>query len=659
MERKPRSSFSDKFIDSATGYHSRNTSIVIQPSSNYSVLFSKSSNSFHGIVSDPLYKFPILTLEKPSRVLLNLSSFTSADTIDMKQTFSLLHQRSPFQRTGRSNLPSDASSYISSYKNTFEMSSSYLRSGRHCDSFKRPSILTSESSLAQTYLVNLNLDTGLSFSTVKSDEVLFNPGIEDISKIEWDEKEILSSDEGLITSIDHRNSEMVVELVGEDEVDDSQFLFNSIDALRKAHLMDECDDEEFDTVNDEGSIRISSATRLFLPGQTASKDKLTDIENIPKLNHHIHEVLLPCYPDLNSPLVRKIVVFEEPEDLQIVETRESRNEIKALQLLFSMAAVGFSAAPHIEFSNFANQSKGIISYKTQTAPIISLFSPKVLRQLKHLNVRMVSCGYEHAAVLTIDGKVLTWGYGASGCLGQESKKSYSHPAAINSIFNKNMIYLECGAYHTASVSSAGELWTWGRGDVGQLGLPNKKLLKDEVGLCALRPTRVKWILNVCSVACGEAHTLVLNNEGKIFAFGWDEDGQLGVENAEKEVKLKKKAVKVAAGALFSVALLENGEIWEWGNGEMGQLGLGNGVVNCKGPAKVQGPEDVVDIVCGENTVIAVERSGKVFSWGQGTVSVFTDSRLFPPGSDIVCFLPHPLCEVDIVHKVLVKKKKML
>lgn len=659
MERKPRSSFSEKFLDSGTGCHSRNTSIVIQSSSNYSVLFSKPSNSFHGILSDPLYKFPILTLEKPSRVLLNLSSFTSADSIDMKETFSSLHQKSPFQRTGRSNLPSDASSYISSYKNTLEMSSSYLRSGRHCDSFKRPSVQTSESSLAQTYLVNLNLDTGLSFSTVKSDEVLFNPGLEDITKIEWDAKEILSSDEGLITSVDHRNSEIVVELMREEDTDDSKFLFNSIDALRKAKLIEDEEEDEFDTINDEGSIRISAATRLFLPGQTASKDKLIDIENIPKIVQPSCEVLSPRQPDLNSPLVRKIVVFEEPEEFQIVETRDSRNEIKALQLLFSMAAVGFSATPHIEFSNFANQSKGNIVYKNATVPIIGLFSPKVLRQLKNLNVKMVSCGYEHAAVLTIDGKVLTWGYGASGCLGQESKKSYSHPTAINSIFNRNMVYLECGAYHTAAISADSEVWTWGRGDVGQLGLPSKKLLKDEVGLFTLRPNRVKWLPKVCSAACGEAHTLVLSNEGKVFAFGWDEDGQLGIENSEKEVRLRKKAVKVAAGALFSAALLENGEVWMWGNGEMGQLGMGNGVVMSKTPLRVQGPEDVIDVVCGENSVLAVERSGKIFAWGQGTVSAFTDSKLFPSGSDIVCFLPHPLCEVDIVHKVLVKKKKMM
>jgi alpha-tubulin suppressor-like RCC1 family protein len=343
----------------------------------------------------------------------------------------------------------------------------------------------------------------------------------------------------------------------------------------------------------------------------------------------------------------------------VVETRDSRNEVKALQLVYSMAAVGFSAAPHLEFSNIPGHSKGLVTYKQEASPLISLFSAKVLKQLKNLNVKIVSCGYEHAAVVTVDGKVLTWGYGASGCLGHESKKSYSHPTAINSIFNKNIVHLECGAYHTAAVSAAGELWTWGRGDVGQLGLPNEKLLKDEVGLCALRPTRVKWLKAVCAAACGEAHTLVLTCDGRVVPFGWDEDGQLGLQNGEKEVALKNKTVKVAAGALFSVALLETGEVMVWGSGEMGQLGLGNANTFVRSPCKVPGVADVVDVVCGENSVVAVSRTGKLWAWGQGTVSTFTDSKVFPSGSDIVCFLPHPLCEVDIVHKVLVKKKKVV
>ena len=161
------------------------------------------------------------------------------------------------------------------------------------------------------------------------------------------------------------------------------------------------------------------------------------------------------------------------------------------------------------------------------------------------------------------------------------------------------------------------------------------------------------------MACGEAHTIVLNSHGHILAFGWDEDGQLGLNGntLDSTINLPKKAVKVSAGALFSACLLENGEVMVWGSGELGQLGLGNEVTSCKVPQKVN-VSNIIDIVCGENSMIALDKIGKIYGWGQGIVSNFTDNKLFPPGSDIICFFPHLLSEVDIVHKVLMKKIKI-
>jgi len=82
-----------------------------------------------------------------------------------------------------------------------------------------------------------------------------------------------------------------------------------------------------------------------------------------------------------------------------------------------------------------------------------------------VQISWLSCGFEHCAALSSDQKVLTWGYGASGCLGHGDTNTYPNPTIINSLFEYNSVYIECGGYHSAIVTDEGEVFTWGRGDV--------------------------------------------------------------------------------------------------------------------------------------------------------------------------------------------------
>jgi alpha-tubulin suppressor-like RCC1 family protein len=54
------------------------------------------------------------------------------------------------------------------------------------------------------------------------------------------------------------------------------------------------------------------------------------------------------------------------------------------------------------------------------------------------------------------------------------------------------MYIECGGYHNAAICSDGDLYMWGRGDVGQTGQPKETLAVDEMGFVVASPKRVSF-----------------------------------------------------------------------------------------------------------------------------------------------------------------------
>ena len=130
-------------------------------------------------------------------------------------------------------------------------------------------------------------------------------------------------------------------------------------------------------------------------------------------------------------------------------------------------------------------------------------------------MRQVSCGFEHCIALTASGCVVSWGYGASGSLGHGDYTSYTQPKLITAggLNTKQVVHVACGGYHNACITNEGKLFTWGRADVGQLGLPESYLQSDEMGKVCTFPKAIPEhffeVQAVCQIALGEAHTLAL------------------------------------------------------------------------------------------------------------------------------------------------------
>ena len=146
--------------------------------------------------------------------------------------------------------------------------------------------------------------------------------------------------------------------------------------------------------------------------------------------------------------------------------------------------------------------------------------------------------------------------------------------------------LASGLYHSAAVTSDGNVWTWGDGAKGKLGHGDKEprpapssMGKEAFGGQA-----------ACMVACGASHTLVQTAQGSVWSCGCGDSGRLGHGDVEDKSRLTRvefvsqfaslgggggggaRVVMIAAGGEHSVAATADGSVWTWGYGHYGQLG---------------------------------------------------------------------------------------
>jgi alpha-tubulin suppressor-like RCC1 family protein len=128
------------------------------------------------------------------------------------------------------------------------------------------------------------------------------------------------------------------------------------------------------------------------------------------------------------------------------------------------------------------------------------------------------------------------------------------------------------------------------------------------------------------------HTLILKDNGTVWAIGSNASGRLGDgTTVDKNVPVQVKGpsgvgfltniIKVETGDTHSYALKSDGTVWAWGPGDGGKLGDGKINVPSHTPVQVVGPGNIgfltgiVDISGGYSHALALKSDGTVWAWG--------------------------------------------
>ena len=188
-------------------------------------------------------------------------------------------------------------------------------------------------------------------------------------------------------------------------------------------------------------------------------------------------------------------------------------------------------------------------------------------------VKTVASGENHTVILKDDGTL--WGAGDSsgGELGLDSgrlKVFTQLRAGAAPISGVQAVAV--GNNNTFFINSDGDLWASGYNYYGELGLGNRDT--------QLSFTKVESAgSNVKILAAGIRHTVLLKEDGTLWAAGYNFNGQLGLNDTEdrnsfSEVKEAGSDISaVAAGSYHTVILKSDGSVWTAGSNYWGQLGF--------------------------------------------------------------------------------------
>ncbi|KAK1945014.1 RCC1 and BTB domain-containing protein 2 [Phytophthora citrophthora] len=258
--------------------------------------------------------------------------------------------------------------------------------------------------------------------------------------------------------------------------------------------------------------------------------------------------------------------------------------------------------------------------------VTSVTEATLVEKLAGKRVVDVACSYFHTAIVVDNGDLYTCGCNDYGQLGLGDHSGQLVPRPVESLFRHPVLAVACGQHYTVASLRDGGVVAFGKNDHGQLGL-------DSVSEPVLQPSRLPQPLDraiVPQLSCGYHHTAVVLENGAVYTFGRNDYGQLGLGHKQHTARptlveslSRTRITQVACGCYHTLALSDDGKVFPFGRNNHGQLGLETSV-DCLSPQLISTlrNKNVVKIAAGfyHSVCVVGTSKGRVSTKGSGTLS---------------------------------------
>ena len=276
--------------------------------------------------------------------------------------------------------------------------------------------------------------------------------------------------------------------------------------------------------------------------------------------------------------------------------------------------------------------RGVLGHGAENRELGSGFHviahPMCLPTMDGIRINRVSAGSGFCIAVSVDGSVYTWGKGNYGCLGNSTTEDSHIPVQLRALGGIRVISAAAGHFHCLVATEEGHVYSWGHAQFGRCGHCRSPGNSNGLWQVEAQPRRVLALEGVRarSVAAADYHSLVVTESGALYSFGYGAHGRVYHGRDEDECLPSPvdalghvHIVAAVTGGRHSVALTEDGTVFAWGKNSNGELGLGSIGRNEHLPR-------CVDTLCGVSVVTvavgfacsyAVSRGGELFAWGNG------------------------------------------
>lgn len=242
-------------------------------------------------------------------------------------------------------------------------------------------------------------------------------------------------------------------------------------------------------------------------------------------------------------------------------------------------------------------------------------------------IKTITAGGFHGAAIDDLGQAYAWGYNGQAQLGNGNQSDTRAPVRVGIGYLPAIIGIDGGLYHTVAWTAAGAGFAWGLNEAGQLGVGDA--LAGRLWPTPLKTSSGLGTRAITAMSAGHAHSVALTSDNRGWAWGRNTSGQLGFDGswAYDPVMLTSTGIgtyvtQIVAGSDHTIATNSQGRPYAWGYNNVGQLGIGN-TNTVKSPTAVSwGAEYLGKTVTsiatsGQHSAVSLS-DGRIAMWGRNT-----------------------------------------